>query len=191
MNEMILIVRFLKFLNSKRNKPLDEKLIRYIAPTELSDSYYLSLKVLNMYANDYARYSLPEFITKCINLERLIVSRNNLKSLTGKLSSLQKLKILDVSRNELSSLRGLEDLVLLEQLFVNDNVHISNFEPIKNLKNLWIIKLDAGLISSLLDILPDLQGLKQITIANYNRYLKFRPEVLDAIKSRNIKIVYE
>ncbi|WP_109832663.1 leucine-rich repeat domain-containing protein [Reichenbachiella versicolor] len=98
-----------------------------------------SLRVLKLQAGYHHEI---DFLDQLPNLERLDLSNNQLRTLKG-LASLQNLKMLDVSLNELKDLDGLEHLQNLVYLDLIDN-GVSEVKVLNNLPALKQVNLPSA-----------------------------------------------
>lgn len=119
-----------------------------------------TLKILN--TRSYKGHDVSEY-SRLSNLEKLSIINSPINNIT-KLQSLKKLRSLDLSLlSKLTSLKGIEKLINLEELKINSCTHIHDIEEIKyliNLTKLWLIDC------------KDVESLKPIeSIQNLNNLL--------------------
>ena len=86
-----------------------------------------------------------------INLIQLDLSNNQIASLNNNLSSLSKLKYLDISCNKLNSLDGIEELESLEHLNASHNkiITLMAFSKFNNKSSLNTLNIKGNLIYDL------------------------------------------
>ena len=129
-------------------------------------------------------------ITKLSKLEYLSVgnSYNNDAMLDCEsIGQLLNLKNLQIRYYELNNLKGLEKLTNLKDLNLtiryNESVDIDTITKIQNLENLYLDGIDASNI----EWLKSIQGLKLLSISNYNDSNNFSEDFFDNLNDLNVE----
>ncbi len=92
--------------------------------------------------------SMPDDLKNLENLTNLVLCGNKLSEISESLTCLSKLKLLDVSRNVLTVLPGLEKLTALQTLNVSGN-RLSEFPDISSLAQLHVLDISHNALSAL------------------------------------------
>src|SRR6478735_3880212 len=180
-------------LNDNQFINLDDKLkLKYINLGQpLSDNQLntMNSKLIERYNNIHSlevwlnqNYTLEEQR----NLTQLDCSRNNLTNLKG-IENLTNLTKLHCDNNKITSLKGIENLTNLEELYCYDN-KLTNLKGIENLVNL--ISLDCYY-----NKLTSLKGIENLTKLNYlNCYannLSYNNLSYKILNNNNIKVLQQ
>jgi Leucine-rich repeat (LRR) protein len=111
--------------------------------------------------------SLPNYIEKFTNLEKLYLSGCGLTSLPEWIGKLTKLQVIDLMRNNLKQLPdSIGKLTNLKQLFLNQNQLTSLPKSIGNLTNLRVLDLLSNKLTKLPDSIGKLTELRELYLIN-------------------------
>src|SRR6056300_751033 len=119
--------------------------------------------------------SLPNYIEKFTNLEKLYLSGCGLTSLPEWIGKLTKLQVIDLMRNNLKQLPdSIGKLTNLKQLFLNQNQLTSLPKSIGNLTNLRLLYLKENQLKKLPDSIGNLTNLEVLDL--WSNQLKQLPD---------------
>jgi len=99
---------------------------------------------------NHAEIMILDGIEKFVNAWTISLSNNNLKDIRGLsvLKNSKRLRQLYISNNQITSLEGIEELLLLKDLWANDN-QIKEIKGLNNLKNLKYLMLKGNQIEKI------------------------------------------
>lgn len=113
---------------------------------------------------DYVTYKdeICEFIVNGI-LELRNIGIKSIQEING-LEKIKKIKLLDLSQNQIAKIKGLEHLKNLEVLWLSNN-NISEIDDLENFKNLKFLNLDGNNITEI----KNLESLKNLEVLGLSR----------------------
>ena len=137
------------------------------------------IRLLNCEGSNLRNINNIVAFDKLINLEHLLVQRNNIEKIEG-LENLNKLKILNIGNNNIDKIENLQNLTNLEELDLS-YCKINKIENLDSLKSLRKLSLEVNLIENIngLDNLVNLEALnfnnnKISKIKNLNKLTKLK-----------------
>lgn len=153
--------------------------------TSLEEALKNPEKVYNLNLSNQNITVPKEAWPKFINLEILSFKNDHLKEIPQEIGLLKKLKVLDLSGNDFTSLpKSLSELNHLEELFLNDDKYLQFEKNSKTLhlpKNLRILHLENDNLNNLPKEVYEMKKLEGLFLNN-NNFIEI-PKDLNGLKN--------
>ncbi|KAK3604652.1 hypothetical protein CHS0354_007195 [Potamilus streckersoni] len=152
----------------------------------------LLLERLDLSENMLGDGSLPDSLQALVNLRELNLSGNKFSKVPAKLNKLKNLMRLDVSHNNIESLRGAEKLRRMQVLVVNNNRFTVLFKDLAQMRKLEILDCSCNNIREIGVEIRNLQALKDVNVSD-NRITVlpvdiFKLPLLESLKASHNQI---
>lgn len=120
-----------------------------------------NLNLLNI--SDTCLEAIPDNIQRLVNLQTLLLFGNKIQDFNVNITSLSKLKVLDLSRNQLKTIPDLSNMMELTSINFSNN-NIEHIAKIGDMPNLISLDLSNNKLKAFIDVenanLPHLTDLK-------------------------------